>query len=78
MENITTTPSAKFGAIIRRRRKEIGVSPERLAADAHIGYHTLLKVERGDSDPRLGLILNLATILQMDPAELISETMTEV
>lgn len=69
----------RFGAGLRSLRKDRGLSQEEVALEADISLQHLSLLERGLSDqtkqtpanPRLGVLLNLAEALEVDPAALI-------
>jgi transcriptional regulator with XRE-family HTH domain len=65
------TPEADwFGGVIRRRREQQGRTQEQLAEAAQISSTYLGILERGENVPTLSVILQLATALDVHPAEL--------
>jgi len=49
---------------LRKFRKKKGWTQEKLAREANISYHTLIKIERGDiKNPRLETLIKLARAL---------------
>lgn len=49
---------------LRKFRKRKGWTQERLAREASISYHTLIKIERGDiKNPRLDTLIKIAKAL---------------
>ena len=64
-----------FGAVIKIRREERKLSQERLSESADVDrtYPSLL--ERGLRTPTLTVIFELARALDVDPAQLVSDTM---
>jgi len=66
------SPATKeFGARVRARRQELGLSQEKLADAAGIHWTFVGQVERGRRNLTLHNILKLARGLEVDPAELI-------
>ena len=61
-----------FGARVRQRRLDLGLTQEALADRAGLHRTYVGMVERGDRNPTLGNILRLAAVLEMDPGELVS------
>lgn len=58
--------SAQLGATIKRRRKELGITQPHLAELAGISTNTLYKLERGQSNPSIEVLNNLADVLGME------------
>jgi transcriptional regulator with XRE-family HTH domain len=57
---------------LKKLRKKKGWTQEKLAREAGISYHTLIKIERGDiKDPRLGTLIKLAKALDVSIDKLI-------
>jgi transcriptional regulator with XRE-family HTH domain len=63
----------KFGEVIRRLRKERGLSQEALAERADLAADYLGFIERGENVPTLTVILKLARALRTAPAELLRD-----
>ncbi len=59
-----------FGLAVRRRRKELGLSPERFAFDAEIDRTYVSGVERGVRNPTVKMVAKLAAALQTRPSRL--------
>lgn len=53
----------KIGQQIRQRRKQLNVSQPLLAALSGISVNTLVAIERGEGNPRLGNILSVLDVL---------------
>lgn len=51
---------------IRKRRKGLGITQPDLAELAGISVNTLYKLERGQSNPTLEVLLKLADVLGME------------
>lgn len=46
----------ELGLIIKRRRKEFGLTQAQLAEMAKVGVNTLTQIERGDSNPTVRVL----------------------
>ncbi|MEI7501330.1 MAG: helix-turn-helix transcriptional regulator [Bacteroidota bacterium] len=55
-----------LGEVIRNRRKELGITQPHLAELAKISVNTLYKLERGEANPSLNVLNNLADVLGME------------
>ena len=60
-----------FAANLRRLRHARGISQEDLAYEANINRTCLSKLEKGASYPGLEIIAKIATVLEVEPAELL-------
>lgn len=60
-----------FGAVIRERRKEKGISQEALAHLSKIERSHMGKIERGEHLPSLPMVLRLAQALNCKPGTLV-------
>jgi transcriptional regulator with XRE-family HTH domain len=67
-------PAIAFGAVVRARRHEMGISQETLSSMASVERSHMGKIERGEHLPNLVLILRLAQALEIRPGELIDAT----
>ena len=67
-------PAIAFGAVVRARRLEMGISQEALSSLASVERSHMGKIERGEHLPNLVLILRLARALEIRPGELIDVT----
>lgn len=63
--------TGEFGARVRRRRHELGLSQEALAAQSDLHWTFIGQVERGQRNLSLHNILRVASALHLDPAELV-------
>jgi transcriptional regulator with XRE-family HTH domain len=63
----------QFGELLRRLRKERGLSQEALAERANLAADYLGFIERGENVPTLTVILKLAKALGVDAADLLAE-----
>ena len=64
-------PAVAFGAALRERRKELGLSQERFAAKAKLDRTYVGGLERGERNPTLRVIWRLAEALEMRPGDLV-------
>jgi transcriptional regulator with XRE-family HTH domain len=65
-----------FGAVIRRRRLALGIAQEQLALLSSTDRSFVGKVERGENQPSLVLILRLAKALGCSGADLVADVET--
>ncbi len=57
---------------LKQFRKKKGWTQEKLAQEAGISFHTLIKIERGDiKGPRLGTLIKLAKALGVSIDDLV-------
>ncbi|HCL4192400.1 TPA: helix-turn-helix transcriptional regulator [Pseudomonas aeruginosa] len=63
-----------FGKVLRRRRKELGLTQEKLALEAGIQRNYVSLIERGINQPTITMIFKLATVLKCSPSALVSDT----
>lgn len=59
------------GPLIRRKRRELGISLNEFARKHGISAHTLSVIETGKRDPRLGTLRTIADGLGCSVADLI-------
>ncbi|WP_430317300.1 helix-turn-helix domain-containing protein [Pseudomonas nitroreducens] len=59
--------------MLRRRRKEAGLSQEKLAEKADIQRNYVSLLERGEYQPTIGVIFALALALSCSPSAFIAE-----
>ncbi len=71
-KSLDTATAAVFGVMVRERRVSRGIAQEELALLAGIDRSFIGKVERGENQPSLSLILRLAKALGCSGAELLS------
>lgn len=53
----------EIGQVIRNRRKLLGVSQSQLATIAGVGINTLTKIERGEGNPSLSVLMRVLNSL---------------
>lgn len=63
----------KIGSRLREVRVLRALTQEQLAGKAGLGTNTVARIERDETEPHMTSIRKLATALDVDPAELISE-----
>ncbi len=66
-----TAAATTFGARIRKRRLELGLSQEALAEYASLHRTYIGAVERGERNISLNSILRIAAALDLDPGTLL-------
>jgi transcriptional regulator with XRE-family HTH domain len=69
----SATRQVAFGRAVRAAREKRGMSQLALARHAALSRSYLWGLERGDRNPTLGTIAELATVLGMLPSELVRE-----
>ena len=62
-----------FGAVIRRLRKQAGISQEKLGFDAELQRNYISLIELGRYQPTLSTVFKLAYALQVTPASLVEQ-----
>jgi transcriptional regulator with XRE-family HTH domain len=62
-----------FGMVLKGRREAMGTSAKRFAAISGVSYSNIRKIEKGDASPRLVTIARIASALDDEPGELVSE-----
>jgi transcriptional regulator with XRE-family HTH domain len=70
--------AAAFGAALRRRRKDRGITQERLAESADVTATYVSMMERGEHPPSLYTAFALAAGLGVDVTELVASTQAEL
>jgi transcriptional regulator with XRE-family HTH domain len=66
-----SSPALAFGAAVREKRHELGLSQEELASAAQVERSHMGKIERGEHMPNFVLILRLAKALSISPGTLV-------
>ncbi len=56
----------EIGLIVTERRKSLGVTQSKLAELASININTLYKLERGQTNPTLEILLKIIEILGLE------------
>jgi transcriptional regulator with XRE-family HTH domain len=57
---------SSLGKAIMERRKDLGITQSRLAELADININTLYKLEKGQANPTLDVLVKIADILGME------------
>ncbi len=57
---------SEIGGIIKKRRKELGITQPHLADIAEVSLNTLYKIERGQTNPSLNVLQKIAIVLGME------------
>jgi transcriptional regulator with XRE-family HTH domain len=65
---------AIFGLVLRKHRKERGISQEDLAHEAGVDRTFIYRIEAGSRQPTISTLLNLAAALQVSAADLVQAT----
>lgn len=60
-----------FGRVVRRRREAAGLSQEELGEKTSLTRNYVGMVERGETNPTLGVMASLATVLGTTVASLV-------
>jgi len=62
-----------FGKVLRKKRKEAGLTQEQLALEADVQRNYVSLVERGIHNPTIAVLFKLANALRCQPSDLISD-----
>lgn len=74
MLGIESSDFAKvFGMVLRRERRQAGLSQETLGFEAELQRNYISLMELGRYQPTLATVFKLATALKMTPTKLVSE-----
>lgn len=65
-------PAVIFGEVLRRLRKEAGLSQEQLAFEAEIERNFVSLIERGVNQPTIRVIFKLAKALNTQPSTMLA------
>lgn len=63
-----------FGQVLRQRRKESGLTQEKLALEAGIQRNYVSLIERGINQPTIAMLFKLAVVLKCNPSDLVEDT----
>ena len=61
----------KFAAKVRRKREELGLTQEELAEKVNCHVNHIGRIERGQVDPSLSMLLRIATALEVSVKDLV-------
>jgi transcriptional regulator with XRE-family HTH domain len=64
---------AAFGKVLRERRKQAGLTQEKLALEADVQRNYVSLIERGVHQPTINIIFKLAAALKCLPSALIAD-----
>ena len=56
----------KLGKIIKERRKKLSITQRELATLSGVGINTLTKIERGEANPSLKIIMEILDTLGLE------------
>ncbi|MCY1303234.1 transcriptional regulator, y4mF family [compost metagenome] len=62
-----------FGLVLRQKRKDAGLTQEKLAEMAEIQRNYVSLLERGEYQPTIGVIFGLAKALKCSPSALVAD-----
>ena len=69
--------NVKFGRLLAKHRKALGLSQGAFAAKACIAESSVAQMEAGTYDPSFEMVRKLASELNIDPSELFSDNFTK-
>ncbi|MGU3878032.1 helix-turn-helix domain-containing protein [Pseudomonas aeruginosa] len=70
--------SEAFGKVLRKRRKERGLTQEQLAHEADIQRNYVSLIERGINQPTITVLFKLAVALDCAASSLIADTESQL
>jgi transcriptional regulator with XRE-family HTH domain len=70
-------PLLDFGRVVRRARRDRELSQEALARASGLGAKHISEIERGNKDPRLTTVLQLAHALGLSAGDLFAASARE-
>jgi len=62
-----------FGKVLRERRKQAGLTQEKLALEADVQRNYVSLIERGVHQPTINIIFKLASALGCKPSDLVAD-----
>lgn len=62
-----------FGKVLRERRKQAGLTQEKLALEADVQRNYVSFLERGKHQPTINIIFKLAGALECRPSDLVAD-----
>ena len=65
-------PAVAFGLVLRRLRKDAGLSQEQLAFEAEIERNFVSLIERGVNQPTIRVIFKLSNALDIQPSQILA------
>ena len=76
MEDDAAFFSRRFGALVRARRREMGLSLEDLATVSGVGIRFVHELERGKPTCQIGRAFVVAGLVGLDPVALLEQQQT--
>ena len=67
------TMTARIGDRVRQLRRERLLTQEELSERSGVGVTSIIRIERGQVEPRFSTIRKLAKALEADPTELVKD-----
>ena len=71
-------PGQAFGQVLRRVRKEVGLTQEQLSFAADIERNFVSLIERGVNQPTIRVLFKLADALGTTPSQMLLEVETNL
>jgi len=69
-------PGQAFGQVLRRVRKEVGLTQEQLSLEAEVERNFVSLIERGVNQPTIRVLFKLAKALGTTPSQMLLEVET--
>ena len=66
-------PGQAFGQVLRRFRKDAGLTQEQLSFEAEVERNFVSLIERGINQPTIRVLFKLAKALRTTPAKMLME-----
>ncbi|WP_071849999.1 helix-turn-helix domain-containing protein [Duganella sp. HH105] len=70
-------PAVAFGVVLRRLRKEAGLTQEQLGFEAEVERNFVSLIERGVNQPTIRVLFRLAAALKVEPSAMIKLVQSE-
>ena len=71
-------PGQAFGQVLRRVRKDAGLTQEQLSLEAEVERNFVSLIERGINQPTIRVLFKLAKALGTTPSQMLLEVEAEV
>lgn len=72
--NVSITPHAAFGQVLRKLRLAAGLSQEQLGLESGVQRNFISLIETGQNQPTITTTFKLATALNVRPSKLVLES----